>query len=616
MCGFLGHVSFKGSNAESHKELFELGKLSDRRGPDNCGSSSGDGFLFIFNRLSILDVSEAGHQPKVSPSGRYHMIFNGEIYNHLELRRQLGGNIAFRSTGDSETLIMLFEHWGLERTIKALDGMFAIALFDTRERKCHLIRDFAGIKPLFYGFKDQQLIFASQYDQVAKHSIFRGSPVDPQVLRLYLEQQYMPAPFGLLKDTAQIIPGGWMTFSDKGIERSTQYWELPSFVKPTIYKHDEALGALSKLLDEGVHAELLADVKLGSFLSGGIDSPLITYYAQKNDPQPLRAFSIGSDSVKHDESEYATKYAKLIGVDHHLRKMTATEALEVWDEAMASIHEPFADFSILPTYAVSKLAKRDVKVALSGDGGDELFYGYERFGSIAKNYPLQQLPAKVKYMLYGADKVLFKNKHINSGILSPSYAASHQGLHQRMQGKWVNKLFPDLKNTTLPEQYKVYNYNPSSKDELLQSIRKAEFYGMMQKTLRKVDMASMHASLEVRVPFLLKTVIEGSLQFDPYLSFGVNGKDYKKKQLLKDLLLQKVPGSPIDNIKRGFTVPLAAWIKNGLSDKLRAMNANPMLLEMGMSTNAYNQLLDEHLNGTADHKWPLFTIFGLQAWNN
>ena len=615
MCGFLGQVNFRGSTESSHDKLFRLGKLSSNRGPDNTGSSSGDGFLFIFNRLSILDLSESGHQPKASPDGRYHMVFNGEIYNHLELRKQLDNNIVFRSTGDAETLIRLFEYWGIERTIKALDGMFAIALFDTKERKCHLIRDFAGIKPLFYGFINGQLVFASQYDQVAKHTLFKDAAIDPQVLRLYLEQQHMPAPFGLLKNTAQVVPGGWMTFSGAGIERNEQYWELPSYVASSINKHGPALELLDKLIDEAVHAELLADVALGSFLSGGIDSPLVTYYAQKNNKLPLKAFSIGSDSKKHDESEYATQYAQQIGVEHYLRKMTANEAMELWDEAMASIHEPFADFSILPTYVVSKLAKSKVKVALSGDGGDELFYGYERFGSIVKNYPLLKLPGKVKYLMYGADKALFNNRHINSTVLSDSYGAAHQGLHQHIPGKWIDKLFPELKNTGLPEQYQTYRYNPGTKDELLQSMRKAEFYGMMQKTLRKVDMASMHTSLEVRVPFLKKSMIEGSLKFDAHLSFGIiKGKDYRKKQLLKDLLLQKLPSSPIDNVKRGFTVPLSAWIKNGLSEKLTALGRNSSLLDMGMSAAGYDQLLDEHMKGAGDHKWPLFTIFGLQAW--
>ncbi len=616
MCGFLGQVNFNGNIENSGEELFKLAQLSIKRGPDNTGHSKGDGFLFIFNRLSILDLSESGNQPKVSGNGRYHMVFNGEIYNHLDLRKKIAANTKFTSNGDSETLIKLFENWGIEKTIRELDGMFAITLFDTMEQKCHLIRDFAGIKPLFYGYKNGQVVFASQYDQVAKHSLLKNSEVDKQVLRLYLEQHYMPAPFGLLKNTAQVVPGGWVTFSKNGKERDEQYWNFPEFVAPTISAHREAVDFLDSLLAEGVEAELLSDVPVGSFLSGGIDSPLITYYAQKTAGKPMSAFSIGSDSKVHDESEYATKYASQIGVKHYLKKMTANEALELWDEAMGSIHEPFADFSILPTYAVSKLAKSKVKVALSGDGGDELFYGYERFGSVTKNYSLMRLPHKVKYLMYGTDKAVFKNRHINSVILADSFGTAHQSLHSRMHEKWLNKLFPDLANIHLPEQYQTYKYDPANRDELLQSVRKAEFYGMMQKTLRKVDMASMHASLEVRVPFLKKSVIEGSLKFDAQLSFGIlKGREYKKKQLLKDLLVSKLPASPVDNVKRGFTIPLSAWIRNGLSEKLRSLNTDSTLLSMGMSPVNYDKLLDEHLKGTGEHKWPLFTIFGLQAWS-
>jgi len=615
MCGFIGQVNFKNQHEDFSAELFDLAKLSINRGPDHTGFTKGDNFLLIFNRLSILDLSESGHQPKISQSGRYQMVFNGEIYNHLELREQLKEKINYRGQGDAETLVQLFEYWGIEKTIKAIDGMFAIALMDTLENKCHLIRDFAGIKPLFYGCKNGQLVFASQYDQIVKHSLFKAEAMDAQVLRLYLEQHYLPAPFGIFRNTAQLQPGEWITFSIKGVEKKERYWEFPEYYESTISDNKDALQYLDSLFADSVNAELLSDVPLGSFLSGGIDSPLITYYAQKLLSKPIKTFSIGSDSKIHDESEYAKQYAAQIGSEEHLIRMTADDAMTVWDEAMRSIHEPFADFSILPTYVVSKLAKSKVKVALSGDGGDELFYGYERFGSVTKNYSLMNYPYQLKYLLYGLDKVVYKGKHINSIALFKNSGEAHQSLHSRMPAEWLYRLFPDLANTSLPEGYQTYNYQSKDPQALLQNMRKAEFYGMMQKTLRKVDMASMHTSLEVRVPFLKKTFIEGSLKFCSGLNYGLmHGKEYKKKQLLKDILLKKLPHSPIDNVKRGFTVPLSAWIKDGLSEKFISLSHNSLLENFGMSSKNYDVLINEHLNKGADNKWPLFTVFGLQTW--
>ena len=609
MCGFFGQINFDGLPVIS-EEIKQLGKLSQKRGPDNTGYYDGGFYGLLFNRLSILDLSETGHQPKVSPSGRYKMLFNGEIYNHLELRNHLENNIVYRSTGDAETLIQLFQHWGIEKTIKSLDGMFAIVLVDELEKKCHLIRDFAGIKPLYYGYKNNQLVFASQYDQVAKHSCFKNEEVNKDVLRLYMEQHFVPSPFGLLKNTAQVAAGQWLTFAINGLNRQALYWTFPEYIEPKIHDKKNALEYLDDILSKSVNAEMLSDVPLGSFLSGGVDSPLVTYYAKKYTTQKLKAFSIGSDSSIHDESENAKTYADLLGVEHHLHKMTAREANELWEEAIKAIHEPFADFSILPTYAVSKLARKDVKVALSGDGGDELFFGYERFASVVKNYGYQHLPSRLKYMLYGADKVIFKNRHINSAVLFDDFGKAHRGLHSRTSSQWLTRLFPHLQGVSVPDSYDVYEYEPADKDALLQSMRKAEFYGMMQKTLRKVDMASMEVSLEVRVPFLKKSMIESSLLIDHKLSYGL----HKKKQLLKDLLSHNVPGSPIDNIKKGFSVPLSKWIREDLQERFRTLNENEFLKEIGMSGKSYNVMLEEHIAGRADHKWPLFTIFGLQAW--
>jgi len=607
MCGFLFEVSQKMvSTAVEFKQLL---KLSIYRGPDDTGYWEKDFVKAGFNRLSILDLSQAGHQPMLSPQGRYVLVFNGEIYNHLELRKRLSVN-NFRGHSDTETICCCLDEWGVERTVDKLDGMFALAIYDQDSKVTTLVRDFAGIKPLFYGWDGATLVAASQYDQVVMHPAFAHHSIDETVLKLYLQQHFLPAPFGLLKNTFQVEPGEMVQVSAAGKLSKKRYWTFPEIFLPSVLEKSEALEYIHQSLEAAVKEELFSDVPLGAFLSGGIDSPLVCYYAQKHQ-RPLQTFTIGSDSMVHDESEQAGLYAKLLGTDHHLSRMNDTAGKDILNEALACMHEPMADFSIIPTYLVSKLARQHVTVALSGDGGDELFFGYERFWSIAKNIRYQHWPWLVKAGIYKADQWITGNKRINSAVLSHSQAQAHRGLHSRFPGAWMDKLFPELRNVTTPEAYSTYTYpNTTNEAVLIQHIRKAEFYGMMQKTLRKVDLASMGNSLEVRVPFLKKSFIEASLKVDPFLSYG----PARKKQLLKDLLRKQVPESPIDNVKRGFSIPLGHWIRKDMKHQFhQRLSQTSFLTAYGIAVKDVHDLLQHHEQGH-DMKWPVFTLTALSAW--
>lgn len=585
-------------------------KHSQKRGPDHTGYWSNQTAVQMgFNRLAILELTEAGNQPMVSPHGRYVLVFNGEIYNHLALRQQLSFK-NFHGHSDTETISCCLEEWGVERTVDKLDGMFALAIYDQHSKTTTLVRDFAGIKPLFYGWDGATLVAASQYDQVVMHPAFAQQPVDEQVLKLYLQQHFIPSPFGLLKNTFQVEPGKMFQVSAEGKLSKKRYWTFPEFFQPTIVEKAEALEYIQSALEDAVKQELLSDVPLGAFLSGGIDSPLVCYYAQKHH-RPLKTFTIGSDSTVHDESEQAGLYAKLLGTDHQLARMNDSIGKDILNEALACMHEPMADFSIIPTYLMSKLARQHVTVALSGDGGDELFFGYERFWSIAKNIRYQQWPWLVKAGMYKADQWITGNKRINSVVLSHSQAQAHRGLHSRFTGEWMDKLFPELRDVTTPEAYSTYTYpNTTNEAALIQHIRKAEFYGMMQKTLRKVDLASMGNSLEVRVPFLKKSFIEASLKIDPFLGYG----PARKKQLLKDLLRRQLPESPIDNIKRGFSIPLGHWIRKNMKDQFHErLSQSSFLTKYGIAAKDVHDLLQHHQQGH-DMKWPVFTLTALSAW--
>ena len=607
MCGFLVELNIGGRSIMSKPHFLDLLGKSRMRGPDSQGwFSNSSNLQFGFNRLAILELSAAGEQPMHSHNARYTLVFNGEIYNHLELRRQLD-YIAFKGHSDTETIVACFVEWGVIDTIKKLNGMFSMVVYDKDLDEIYLVRDFAGIKPLFYGWDGLTLVAASQYDQIFSHPSFTEKSIDPQVLKLYLEQHFMPAPFGLYTDTYQVNPGEIITFKKNGQYNKTRYWELPKTSIYSVIDRKKASQYISDKISQSVGSQLLSDVPLGAFLSGGVDSSLITSYIRDYTRNP-QVFTIGSDSQKHDESARAQQFAEAMELQQQIWQLSATEALSYWDEAMASLHEPFADFSILPTYLVSKLAKKKVTVSLSGDGGDELFFGYERFWSIGKNISYQHYPEIFRKLLYGIDKYTTGNKRVNSVLLAPSQGKAQQGLHSRFRKNWLNEIAPDLQDIELPQSYGVYQYsNTRDIRQLLCNMRYSEFYGMMQKTLRKVDLASMQNSLEVRVPFLDKNVIEASLQIDPLLSYGKG----EQKQLLKRLLNSRIPAVAVEKVKKGFSVPLTAWLRQDLREKVSEHLLDADLSRFGFERKNVEKMLSSHFQKKEDLKWPIFTLYAL-----
>lgn len=607
MCGFLVEYSPDNKRGLTKHEFITLLNKSKKRGPDSQGYfSNGISLQLGFNRLAILELSEAGEQPIKSHDTRYVIVFNGEIYNHLDLRKRLDFK-NYRGLSDSETITACLVEWGVVKTVKELNGMFSLVVFDTLEKEIHLIRDFAGIKPLFFGWDGKTLVTASQYDQIFMHPEYKGKAVNPQVLKLYLEQHYMPSPFGLYKDTFQVAPGEIVSLKNNGSISKTRYWELPTSVEYSISNKEEAEKLVEEALAKSVEGQLLSDVPLGAFLSGGVDSSLVTSFMKKYKAKP-QVFTIGSDSKKHDESDRARQFAEALEVQQEIWRLSAQEVLGFWEEAMGALHEPLADFSILPSYLVSKLAKKKVGVSLSGDGGDELFFGYERFWSIGKNIPFQHFPSPLKKAIYGFDKYTSGNKRVNSVLLSPSQRMAQQGLHSRFRKNLLEEIAPDLSQVSLPENYNVYTYE-NSKDtrQLLYNMRYAEFYGMMQKTLRKVDLASMENSLEVRVPFLDKKVIEAALKIDPLLSYGGG----RQKQLLKNILTKRIPMVNEEAVKKGFSIPLTAWLRQDLKETVSEQLLLSDLSDFGFEKKAVEKMLHHHFEGKEDLKWPIFTLYAL-----
>ena len=335
--------------------------------------------------------------------------------------------------------------------------------------------------------------------------------------------------------------------------------------------------------------------------------------------EKLNTITIGNDSVVHDESKEAKIIIDSIGLNGKIKKIDANIFHALFEEFSNSITEPFADLSLIPTFYASKISKIDFSVGLTGDGGDELFFGYERFWSIAKNIKIQNYPYPLKYIHYLYDKIFHENKNINGVSLFNNQCDAHFDLHCRFKVEMVNKIFPYLKDVEYPFVNNNYDYpNTKNEMELIQYMRHAEFYGMMQKTLRKVDQASMANSLELRVPILKKSFIEASLKIDPYLNYGPNvAKASRKKILLKKIFNNMIPSVRFDELKRGFTIPLSSWLRHELFNLFQSAIINKSSIDyFDMEKKELTKLMVNHKIKDIDHKWPIFTIFALLKWRN
>ncbi|MBH10220.1 MAG: asparagine synthase (glutamine-hydrolyzing) [Candidatus Marinimicrobia bacterium] len=614
MCGILGELSYD-SRLISSDRFSNLLALSSSRGPDETRVETvAENLRFGFNRLSILDLSSRASQPMWTPSGRYLIVFNGEIYNHFELRNKLfKKGKKLKSNGDSATLAGCLDEWGIQNTVQQLDGMFAIGIWDKIKSRLSLVRDFAGIKPLYYGWNGKTVVFASQYNQISRHPVFNNERINHKVLKLYLIQHFVPPPFGLIENTHSVYPGEIISFDINGNKDSNIYWDFPGYNK-AVYEGKSALEDVENELYYSVKAELISDVPLGAFLSGGIDSPLICFNACKHFFKNFSTFSIGSDSYIHDESLLSELFAEYLGTKHHSIKMDGSNSIHALKEAVEASGEPLGDFSLLPTWQVSKLAKSKVTVALSGDGGDELFFGYDRFQSIAKNNWLWFYPYIIRYLIRGMDRMVFNDKYVNECVLSNTPAESQFGLHSRFPINLLTKLLPDLTSIPLPNNYTVYKYNhPKNIDELLYHIRRAEFYGMLQKTLAKVDRASMAHGLEVRVPFLKKTMIEKILS----MGIAVHQPMKIRKKILFELFEKSFYGITPEKNKKGFSIPLTVWIRTAFKDSFYEILMDTRFCNsFGIKKRIMEKMLDDHILGRKDLKWPLFTLYSLAIWSN
>jgi asparagine synthase (glutamine-hydrolysing) len=651
MCGIVGFLSKSlNSRKDIERVICNMSRKVKHRGPDGSGNwlDVSNGMALGHQRLSILDLSQAGRQPMTSSCRRYTLVFNGEIYNHLKLRKMLeaGGSINWVGHSDTETLVSAFAQWGIEKTLEKLVGMFSIALWDSKEKKLSLIRDRFGEKPLYYGWSNGDFIFGSELKPLRVYHNFCNS-IDRNVLSLYMRYMYVPSPYSIFKDIYKLEPGCMLQIDSsllylppkeppfspfKSTNVNITQWYSPHGDKLLFKKEDEAIHDLEKSLLESVSLQMISDVPLGVFLSGGIDSSTIAALMQNISKDPIKTFTIGFEDSSFNEAKYANKIAAHLGTDHHELYVTSEDAHKVIPKLPDIYDEPFADSSQIPTYLVSKLAHSHVKVALSGDGGDELFGGYNRYlwaDNIWKK--LKYVPPSMRKKLGTIiQKIPISVWNEIGPILPNKYQVASMGakahkLAQRL--KTVNSL-NDMYQSLVTEYYKEKDVvihdglilktkldkcsidskvgNPEQQMMVCDSLTY-----LPDDILTKVDRAAMSVGLETRIPFLDHRVVDLSRK----IPIDMKIKDGNGKWILRQVLYKYIPQELIDRPKTGFSIPIGQWLRGPLRTWAEDLLDESKIRQDGyLDSELVLKLWRQHIDKKYDWSSRLWAILMFQVW--
>jgi asparagine synthase (glutamine-hydrolysing) len=627
MCGITGYFG------QGNKEILE--KMTNsliHRGPDDQGFYIHDNLGLGHRRLSIIDL-ETGHQPITNEDKTVWLIFNGEIYNFKKLKERLidqGHKFATRS--DTETIVHSYEEEGMD-FLSGLNGMFALALWDEKEKKLVLARDRLGQKPLYYSLIGQTLIFGSELKALLDHPVVKKE-LDLRSLAKYLIYEYVPAPHSIFKNIYKLGPGEYLVYQNNKLE-IRKYWDIEFNLEPTTQNSKPQpktqnlsyyLGELERKFEEAVKIRLMSDVPLGVFLSGGIDSTSIAYYAQKNSSEKIKTFSIGFTDKSFDESKYARQAAKFLRSDHYEKILEPKDCLDLIPQVNSFLDEPLADASIIPTYLLSKFTREKVTVALSGDGGDELLMGYPTFQAHQLGRFYQYLPDFLKKGIISplVNRLPASLNNISFDFKLKKFISGYDYPPEIRNQIWLGSFTPaDFEKIFSPQVYQmiksanhfddIENYLELIKKEPLEN-RLIYLYlknYLQDDILVKTDRASMANSLEARAPFLDYNLVE----FVNSLPSQYKLRGWQTKYIFKKLLKDKIPKNIVYRPKKGFGMPVAKWIRNELKDFTLSLFEEKKIKEQGIFNYSYlNQLLKEHFSGRRDNRKLLWTLMIFQMW--
>ena len=647
MCGIFGLHSFFLDKHEKITASKNAIKLLNPRGPDfnDLWICNDENLIFSHNRLSILDLSEKGNQPMLSKTKNLVIVFNGEIYNHLYLRKKIYEENNFNEwngTSDTETLLQSIEFWGIEKTLQEINGMFSFAVWDKKKKILYLSRDRFGEKPLYYGWINQNksFVFGSEliFDKLFKNIEFL---INENALKDLLYLNYVNKNYSIFKNIFKVSPGHYLKiyFRKDSYPEIVEhcYWNAKEILsnRKIFQKEENLKNDLDSILSDVVNKQKLADVEVGTFLSGGIDSTLITSKLQEVSIKKVKTFTIGNENKEYDESKYARQVANYLNTDHEELILSDKIILDKIPNILSLLNEPLGDSSFIPTYFVSKLAKEKVKVVLTGDGGDEIFGGYNRYTKLKMMSNLYKIPKPLKSILFNILSKL-SQKNVEKFIKIIPQFKNEFYLKDKIK-KIIDRLDPNLSYNKYLLSFLLNNFNhniflnlsPNPKESILNkldeilvdenlqslSIQERMMYLDTQNYLTndilfKVDRASMSNSLETRAPFLDKDIFN----FSSSLPLSKKIKNGKGKKILRELLKDKIPSGLVDRPKAGFSIPIGDWIKGPLIDWSEDLLSKNSVEKSGyLNFKNVEKIWKNHKNGY-DNSNLIWSILVFQQW--